>query len=518
VQGGGSEPEARWRAASARAVEMLDEGVLLLDRGGAILGANRAAEALFGRAAGELAGHALGDLLAPAAAPVVVERLGQLTAPGAVTLAAIGRRADGGEIPLELRLARGADDGEGWVSATVTPPSDRRRLHDELRDSQAFLANVINTLADPVFVKDEQHRWVVVNEAFCRFMGRARAELMGKSDYDFFPAAEAAVFWEKDALVFDSGVTHENEESFTDSAGETHIIATKKAVFADGVGKKVLVGVIRDVTARKRGEEDVRRAKEAAESASRAKTDFLANMSHELRTPLNSVLGFARVVEGGAYGALNERQRHFLGNIVRSSEHMLSLINDLLDLRRVEENRMELTFVELAVRPLLEEAVSLVHPVIAERKHTVAIDVLDAPRVRCDQRALLQVLVNLITNAAKFTPPGGSIQVRAAATPGAVRIEVADNGVGISAEDQGKLFEYFSQVGSKHVHRMKGSGVGLALTKALVERLGGAIDVVSAPGAGSTFRFTVAAAPDAAAGAGEGEGAPGGATWAGGAA
>jgi PAS domain S-box-containing protein len=395
--------------------------------------------------------------------------------------------------------------GTGTVYAVATDVTERKRSEQalrnselQLRESQDFLLNVINTLADPVFVKDEQHRWVVLNEAFCRFMGRQRTELLGRSDYDFFPKAQADVFWEKDALVFASGVAHENEEAFTDSAGETHTIATKKAVFVDGAGRRTLVGVIRDVTARKRAAEEVRRAKEAAESASRAKSDFLANMSHELRTPLHAVLGFARVLEGGTYGQLNDRQRHFLGNIVRSSDHMLSLINDLLDLRRVEENRTELDLAALDARLVLEEAVSLVRPVIEERKHAVTVEVLGAPRVEADRRALLQILVNLITNAAKFTAPGGTLAVRAVEQAPSVRIEVQDNGVGIAPEDQGKLFEYFSQVGAKHAHGMKGSGVGLALTKALVLRLGGSIAVESAKGRGSTFHFTIPASTSAA--------------------
>jgi PAS domain S-box-containing protein len=395
--------------------------------------------------------------------------------------------------------------GTGTVYAVATDVTERKRSEQalrnselQLRESQDFLLNIVNTLADPVFVKDEQHRWVVLNEAFCRFMGRQRDELLGRSDYDFFSKAQADVFWEKDALVFESGVAHENEEAFTDSAGATHTIATKKAVFVDGTGRKTLVGVIRDVTARKRAEEEVRRAKEAAESASRAKSDFLANMSHELRTPLHAVLGFARVLEGGTYGQLNDRQRHFLGNIVRSSEHMLSLINDLLDLRRVEENRTELSMTALDARLVLEEAVSLVRPVIDERKHAVTIQVAGAPRVQADRRALLQILVNLITNAAKFTAPGGALTVRAVEQALFVRVEVQDNGVGIAPEDQSKLFEYFAQVGAKHAHGMKGSGVGLALTKALVLRLGGSIAVDSAKGRGSTFCFTIPAAASAA--------------------
>jgi signal transduction histidine kinase len=239
--------------------------------------------------------------------------------------------------------------------------------------------------------------------------------------------------------------------------------------------------------------DEARNARETAERASRAKSDFLSNMSHEMRTPLNSILGFGRVLDRGAYGPLNEKQHDYLRHILRASEHMLGLVNDLLDLRRLEAGaKSGIDIATLEMLPVLQEGVEMVRPMIEERRHCVEVRVPeDLPLVRADRRALVQILVNLVSNAAKFTPPSGRITVSAAADASLVRVDVEDTGVGIEAANQARLFTYFEQLGGKHSHDMKGSGIGLALTRALVEKLGGTIGVDSALGRGSRFSFTL---------------------------
>ena len=254
-----------------------------------------------------------------------------------------------------------------------------------------------------------------------------------------------------------------------------------------------------DVTARYRAEEEVRRA-------SHAKTEFLSNMSHELRTPLNSIIGFARVLDEGSFGPLGEHQKRYLSYILRSGDHMLKLVNDLLDLRRIEENRQLLELGDYALADVVEGARILVAAVVSERRHELIIDIpAELPRVHVDETALVQILVNLLSNAAKFTPLGGRIGVIANLVPPSapstamampramVRIDVSDTGVGIAEEDQARLFTYFTQVGAKQRHHMKGSGVGLALTRAIVEKHGGSIWLTSTPGEGSVFSFTLPA-------------------------
>jgi PAS domain S-box-containing protein len=248
----------------------------------------------------------------------------------------------------------------------------------------------------------------------------------------------------------------------------------------------------RDITERRRAETREREMKETAERAARAKSDFLRNMSHEMRTPLNAILGFARVLRRSP--DLSEDQQAHLLDIVEAGGYMLQLVNDLLDLRSLEATRFEL--VPVALAPIIEQSAALVRPLVQE-KHlelTLAIPA-GLPSVMGDRRALVQILVNLLSNGGKFTAPGGALEVTARHVGSWVEIAVRDTGCGIAPEDQERLFVYFEQLGGKNAARMKGSGVGLALTRSLIEKQGGAITVESEVGKGSTFRVRLGAAP-----------------------
>jgi two-component system cell cycle sensor histidine kinase PleC len=238
----------------------------------------------------------------------------------------------------------------------------------------------------------------------------------------------------------------------------------------------------------------LKKSVEIAEQASRAKSEFLRNMSHEMRTPLNAILGFARVLERENRTATCTEHREFLQNIVQASEHMLALVNDLLDLRSLEEIRPQAT--PIALPPIIQETIGLVRSLVDEKSLVMTIDIAaDLPLVVAERRAVVQILMNLISNAAKFTPAGGNVALSARSVASRVHVSVQDTGIGIAPEDQRKLFTYFEQVGGKHAHNMKGSGVGLALTRALVERQGGEITVHSKLGSGSTFDFHLPAVP-----------------------
>jgi signal transduction histidine kinase len=238
--------------------------------------------------------------------------------------------------------------------------------------------------------------------------------------------------------------------------------------------------------------EQIAAAYAEAEQASHGKSSFLASMSHEMRTPLNSILGFAQVLETQRFGKLTERQQEYVEYILRAGKHMLNLVNDLLDLRRVVEDRTAIAVTRLELGPAIEEAIELVKA-LAEQKHHAVTWTIEPrlPDALADRRAVVQILVNLLSNAVKFTPPSGRIVVNARANPNAIVVAVEDTGIGIPAEHHDKLFTYFEQLGAKHAYGLKGSGIGLALTRALVERLGGRIAVHSAPGVGSTFEFSI---------------------------
>ncbi|HEY2996109.1 MAG TPA: GAF domain-containing protein [Methylomirabilota bacterium] len=228
------------------------------------------------------------------------------------------------------------------------------------------------------------------------------------------------------------------------------------------------------------------------EAANRHKDEFLASMSHELRTPLNAVIGFSEVLLDRMFGDVNPKQEEYLNDILASGRHLLSLINDILDLAKIEAGRMDLDVEDFDLVPAIDNALVLIRE-RATRKG-LALDTRLAAGlggVRGDQRKIKQVLVNLLSNAVKFTPEGGRIEVRAERVDGQVEISVADTGIGIAPEDHEAVFEEFRQVGTDYAKKHEGTGLGLALSRKLVELHGGRIWLKSRPGEGSTFTFTI---------------------------
>jgi signal transduction histidine kinase len=224
------------------------------------------------------------------------------------------------------------------------------------------------------------------------------------------------------------------------------------------------------------------------EVANKHKSDFLANMSHELRTPLNAIIGFSEVLIDKMFGEVNEKQADYLKDIHESGKHLLSLINDILDLSKIEAGRMELELSSFHLPTAISNAMTLVRE--RAMRHGIELGKEVDPRLgefQADERKFKQILLNLLSNAVKFTPDGGRVDVCAKRDTTKVEIAVRDTGVGIAPEDQAALFEEFKQVGRDYTRKAEGTGLGLALTKRFVELHGGEIRVASAPGKGSTF-------------------------------
>jgi signal transduction histidine kinase len=233
------------------------------------------------------------------------------------------------------------------------------------------------------------------------------------------------------------------------------------------------------------------------EAASRHKSEFLANMSHELRTPLNAIIGFSEVLAERMFGDVNDKQAEYLRDILSSGWHLLSLINDILDLSKVEAGRLELELARFHLPTALDDAVTLVreratrHGIKLTR--TVGEGVGD---IVADERKMKQILLNLLSNAVKFTPEGGRVDVTATGADGVVTIAVTDTGIGIAPEDQATIFEEFRQVGRDDARKHEGTGLGLTLAKKFVELHGGQIGVQSQVGRGSTLTFTLPLRPE----------------------
>ena len=260
----------------------------------------------------------------------------------------------------------------------------------------------------------------------------------------------------------------------------------------------LFVGIVRDISERRRleelSEQRQRKADELAadnrrmQEASRLQTEFLANMSHELRTPLNAIIGFADLLHGGMVGPLEDQQREFLGDILRSSRHLLQLINDVLDLAKIESGTLQVVPEPVDVARVIGEVRDGVRGLASDRRIEVELQLCDGlGSATVDPSKLRQIVYNYLSNALKFTPEGGRVVVRAATAGDSFRIEVEDTGIGIASDDLRYLFLPFRQLDAGATKRYAGTGLGLALTKRLAEAHGGCVGVHSVRGTGSTF-------------------------------
>jgi signal transduction histidine kinase len=237
--------------------------------------------------------------------------------------------------------------------------------------------------------------------------------------------------------------------------------------------------------------DELKRVYGELETASRHKSEFLANMSHELRTPLNAIIGFSQVLRQRLFGEVNEKQDEYLGDILSSGHHLLSLINDVLDLSKVEAGQVELEIAAFSLRGALESGVVMVRERATRNDVRLSLELAaDVDMLRGDERRLRQVVFNLLSNAVKFTPAGGNVVVSTARVEGEIQVSVADTGPGIAAADRERIFEEFQQT-AVGISQREGTGLGLALSRRLVELHGGRIWVESEPGLGSRFIFAL---------------------------
>jgi signal transduction histidine kinase len=266
-----------------------------------------------------------------------------------------------------------------------------------------------------------------------------------------------------------------------------------------GVALYVFLMMHFSVSARESQQRQLEAARRELEAASRHKSEFLANMSHELRTPLNAVIGFSEVLHARMFGPLNEKQGEYVGDILHSGRHLLSLINDILDLSKIEAGRTELEPSTFDLAAAIDNAIVLTKERAVRRGLRLERDLApDLGTIEADERKVKQILVNLLSNAVKFTHEGGTVTVSATGGPTAVTLAVRDTGIGIAPEDQGLIFEEFRQVGTDYTRKQEGTGLGLALARRFVELHGGRLWVDSTLGHGSTFSFTLPLRPPAA--------------------
>lgn len=357
----------------------------------------------------------------------------------------------------------------------------------ELSQERYFLELVLRNISDPIAVADESRCITRVNDAFTRVFGFAPHEIEGQTGTVIY--SDAAEF-KRIGNDFHDRLEGDNPEPFEVRCrrknGEDFLAEMVRTGITDDDGKIIgSVCVIRDVSVRKRAEEELRQAMELAEAGNRAKTEFLANMSHEIRTPLNAIIGFSDILVNHAFGPLgNEKYTEYARDIRYSGEHLLETINDILDISKIEANQYDLSLDRTDLGKQVSAAVRILGEQINGAELTLNVNVAsDLPTIRADANAVIRMLLNLLSNAIKFTPPGGAISVEVFRDDaGDLRLSVSDTGVGIAESDLQLVLMPFAQVASTMARDHQGTGLGLAITKWLVEQHGGRLEIDSVVG------------------------------------
>jgi signal transduction histidine kinase len=388
---------------------------------------------------------------------------------------------------FQISERRTHDGGSVVIQTEIT---DLKRREQELAEKTALLRATLDNMRQGLFVVDDQFRLRLWNDRICELFDFPREGLSVGIPIatPMRLLAERGIYGpgDPDALVA-RRMTEMREASTVPqelTVKDGRVIECRLSRMPDGG----VLGTYLDVSGRKSVEARLRQAKEEAELASRTKTEFLANISHELRTPLNAVIGFAEIMSSQIFGKLgDERYVHYADDIRDSGEHLLTLINDVLDVSKIEVGKLELNEEPVDVAAVLESSMRLMRDRAEEAGLVLRAEIpRDLPFLQADARRLKQILLNLMSNAVKFTPAGGRIIVRAAVEEKGLSIAVEDTGIGIAAEDLEKALRPFGQIDSRMARKYQGTGLGLPLTKSMIELHGGQLKLVSEVGRGTT--------------------------------
>jgi PAS domain S-box-containing protein len=470
-------------------VDAAPDGILVTDEAGTILLVNAEAERMFGYARDELVGkpvHVLVPERLRAGHPQHVHSYHSTPRlrPMGSGLDLSGHRRDGTEFPVEISLSPIQHAGQRLVVAGIRDVTDRRKIEREAKRANAYLVSAVDAIQDAFALYDEDDRIVMVNSASRQLLaGSLSGAIIGRRFTEVLPDALAAG-------VFD--FSDESREALLSrwlayhaSPSGTLEVRTGRGRYLRVIDRKTpehgTVSLMIDVT------DDVLREAELR-SASAAKSEFLSSMSHELRTPLNAVLGFAQLLERDRKQPLTDRQKERLQHVLHGGEHLLRLIDDVLDLSRIEAGRITISCEPVVINDVISEVVTTLGPMAAQAQIKLVVAPLrpDLPRVVADRTRLAQILMNFGSNAIKYGKPDGTATFEATGDANTVRITVIDDGIGIPGDKRSKLFEPFQRAGQE-TGPIEGTGIGLVISKRLAGLMHGNVGFASEAGVGSQF-------------------------------
>ncbi|WP_406657521.1 PAS domain S-box protein [Methanolobus sp. ZRKC2] len=367
----------------------------------------------------------------------------------------------------------------------------RKRSEDEIRESEAKYRSLFNQSAEGIYLHDLRGNILDVNDEAVLQSGYSKEELLNLDVFSFLSKEVDREKMMRRWSQWSPGTTVSLETQHIRKNGS--IYPAELTINLVNFGSKIMImALVRDITERKKAEESLIKAKMMAEENSRIKSEFLANMSHELRTPLTAIIGFSDMLSSEMFGSLNEKQIRFSRHINTSGEHLLELINEILDLAKIEAGKMELECEKFPLSEVLDEMQTLIAPLAVRKKIDLEIENnIQETEIFADRMKFKQIMYNLLSNAIKFTPDNGKVLVIANKTDKGVCVSVSDSGIGIPENKIQNIFNPFTQVDSSSKRKHGGTGLGLALVRQFVEMHKGNIQVKSEKGKGSTFTFTI---------------------------
>jgi len=493
------------RGLRATLVEASPDALIALDAEGTILYWSAGAEAIYGYAKGEALGVRLQNLVTP---PEFVAEGEQIVRDaiehGLAVHEAVHRKKDGSAIYVDI-TAKTVRDKTGNIEFVAVSHKDVTQLkvlnHGKILEAR--YRGLLESVPDAIVMVNNTGRIILVNAQAEELFGYTKAELLGKPIEILLPqrfreghvSHRTQYFVEPKTRTMGAGLElFACRQDGTEFPVEICLspLRTEEGTFA--------MSAIRDIADRKKLQEELRKTNEelqqqnqSAQQANRLKSEFLANMSHELRTPLNGIIGFAEIMHDEKVGPISPDHKEYLHDILTSARHLLQLINDVLDLSKVESGKFEFLFEKTDPVILVGEVRDIVRTLAAKKRIKLQTEIHPSlSTIEADARSLKQILYNYVSNALKFTPEEGEVKVSIMPEEGdSFRIEVADTGVGIRSEDLHRLFMEFQQLDTSSSEQYAGTGLGLALTKRIVEAHGGHVGVKSTPGKGSIFYATM---------------------------
>lgn len=477
-------------------IEAAPDGIIVIDHDGKIELVNAATEQIFGYPRDELYGQPIEALLPQRFHDNHREHLARFIAsprrrPMGSGLDLFGRRRDGSEFPLEISLSPIATaTAHGTViAAAIRDVTERKRIESEARRATSYLVSAVESIEDAFAVYDEDDRVVLVNSTFRELFGHAvEGPIVGRHFEELLTAIIAAHEFRIDGQGADQ--LHELWLRYhRDPIGslELHTTGRTLRVVERRTAERGTVALFVDITEERAQADELRKARTLAEAASEAKSEFLASMSHELRTPLNAVLGFAQLLQRDKKEPLTVRQRERIDHVVNGGEHLLHLIDEVLDLARIEAGGLMISPEPLEVADVLGSVVETLQP-LAQRASIELTATLRSASVIADRTRLAQILINFGSNAIKYNRAHGHVRftIERAARESHLRIACSDDGIGIPAEHHARIFEPFHRAGQE-TGPIQGTGIGLTICRRLAERMTAVVGFTSELGRGSTF-------------------------------